>query len=154
MRSTKQRSSLLQLLAVFGSFVGGPILGLWLASHFAPESALAQFVGGFAFLLAFVGGLALWFGLGVFQLLRASWRRRSEGTAVRKRSIGVDVPPGYRAFLVLGLVCPASAGTLVGALSSAGVILCAAAFALVGLAFGTTLWSLAHYGFLPFPEPE
>ncbi len=154
MHTVPQRSAFLQLMAVFGAFVGGPVAGITLAASLAPDSSLVPPIAAFAFALAFVLGLVLWFGAGVFSLARASWRRRNRPSSRRALPAGVEVPPGYRGFVWLGLALPMLAGACVGAASDHGFLRCIAAFSIAGLAYGLAVSKLAHHGYLPFPEPE
>ncbi|MCA9503140.1 MAG: hypothetical protein KC616_08650 [Myxococcales bacterium] len=154
MRFVPHRSAPSQLLAVFGSFAAGPIVGIRLADALAPDSTVAQLAAALGFCLTFVGGLLLWFGLGLFGIVRTMWRRRG-GRVQRADGVkGVLVPPGYRSFVVLGLLLPPTTGLLVGLLSTSPLLLCMAIFTMAGLLYGICLRALAHHGYLPFPEPE
>jgi hypothetical protein len=156
--SAPARNPLLILASVLVSFAGGPALGIAVAHWAAPGSELAQIVSPLAFALAFVGGLMLWFGIGVvavvgsalYRLLRGRWRwhRRSSSSAE-------FVPPGYGAFLPLALGLGLLAGVVVGLVpDSISFWLSCAAHVTAGAAYGGLLRALARNGYLPFPEPS
>ena len=64
------------------------------------------------------------------------------------------VPPGYGSFVVVSLLASGGAGLLVALLSQTGLAPALAWYGACGAAYGCALWTLAHHGYLPFPEPE
>jgi len=152
------RNPFVILASVFASFVGGPALGVAVAHWSAPGSELAQFVSPLAFALAFVAGLMLWFGLGVFsvladalyRLLRGRWRVRRPSPPATE-----FVPPGYGAFLPVALGFGLLAGVVAGLVpQSTSFWSSCATHVAAGAAYGGLLRSLARHGYLPFPEPS
>jgi len=139
------------------ALLGGPVLGATVAHWVAPGSEIAQAVSPFAFALAFVGGLLLWFGFGVvsavakglYRLLRGRWRLpapMSPGTEL--------VPSGYGGFLPVGLCLGLVAGVVAGLVpQSTSFWGACAAHVAAGGAYGGLLRGLARHGYLPFPEP-
>jgi hypothetical protein len=110
-----------------------------------------------AFVLAFVGGLLLWFGIGLvavvgnalYRVLRGSWHWRR-----RSASATQFVPPGYGAFLPLGLGFGFLAGVIAGLVpQSPSFWLACSAHVTAGAVYGGALRALARHGYLPFPEP-
>jgi len=139
------------------SFAGGPALGVFVAHWAAPGSELAQLVSPLAFALAFVGGLMVWFGIGVvavvastlYQLLRGRWHSRRPPLAATE-----IVPPGYGAFLPLALGFGLVAGVVAGLVpQSTSLWLSCVEHLAAGAAYGGVLRALARHGYLPFPEP-
>lgn len=59
------RRPVVVLTTVFAAFAGGPALGILVAHSVAPGSELLQIVSPMALVLVFVGGLLLWFGIGL-----------------------------------------------------------------------------------------
>lgn len=156
MRGVPERAPLLQIGAVFGGFLLGPLAGLRLAMVLAPGSDLVQSLSVFAFAGVFAGGLVVWSGLGIVRVVLSAL-----GRILRRRRLGAAittsdriVPPGYRAFLVLGPLIAAPVGLVAGVVSDVSVLAGGAAWALAGWAYGWALWWAAHAGYLPFPEPE
>lgn len=64
------------------------------------------------------------------------------------------VPPGYRSFIVLGVVAGGGVGFLAGVLTDLTLPSAIAFWTLLGAGYGLALWLGAHHGYLPFPEPE
>lgn len=156
--SVPARSPALVLVTVFASFAGGPALGIAVAHGVAPGSELAQFVSPLAFVLAFVSGLLLWFGVGAVTLVGGAVRRllggRGDGNP-RPPSDRVIVPPGYGAFLPLALGFGLLAGFVAGLVPQASSFwLACGAHLAAGAAYGAALRALARHGYLPFPEPS
>jgi hypothetical protein len=148
----------LVLASVLASFAGGPALGVAVAHWAAPGSEFAQVVSPFAFALAFMGGILLWFGIGVAavvgsalqRLLRGGWDRRRRSPLATQ-----SVPPGHGAFLPLALGAGLLAGAVVGLVpESTSFWLSCAAHVAAGAAYGGSLRALARRGYLPFPEPS
>ena len=151
------RSPLLQLGTWFGGLLLGPWVALRLAVALAPEADLVQIASVMGFAGIFVGGLLIWMGIGVVTVVAAGI-----GRLMRGRRPGVDglrdseavVPRGYRAFPLLGAVLGAGTGFLAGLLSPVTVIGGILMWGGTGLLYGLLLWTAAHHGYLPFPEPE
>lgn len=79
------------------------------------------------------------------------------GTSARAENLRVEdrvVPPGYRAFPVLGGLLGAIVGLTAGILTGLSVADAVGIWVGTGLAYGLALWLAAHHGYLPFPEPE
>lgn len=148
-------SPLAQVLAVFGSFAAGPLLGMVLARAFAPGSFAADAVGAFALPLAFVAGMFAWFGLGfahaIFHLL--VWLVRREPREALRARAGV-IPAGYGAFVPISIAAGTAAGLVTGIAAPGSFARPLLAWILAGAAYGFTLRRLAALGYLPFPEPE
>jgi hypothetical protein len=144
--------------SVFASFAAGPALGVAVAHWTAPGSELAQVVSPLAFSGAFIGGLILWFGIGVvsvvgdalYRLVRGRWRwHRGSPSATQ------FVPPGCGAFLPLALGFGLLAGVVAGlAHPSTSFWGSCGAHLAAGAAYGSWLRALALRGYLPFPEPS
>ncbi len=158
MHSVLTRNPLLVLACLLVSFASAPALGMAVAHWAAPGSEIAQFVSPLAMILAFIGGMTLWFGIGVVTVVggalgrlvrgRAQWRQKSSGGAA-------FIPPGHGAFLPLGLGLGLLAGVIVGLLpQSRSFWASCAAHLVTGVAYGGLLQALARHGYLPFPEPE
>jgi hypothetical protein len=151
------RHPVVVLTTVFAAFAGGPALGTLVAHSVAPGSELVQIVSPMAFVLAFVGGLLLWFGIGLvavvgnalYRVLRGGWHWRR-----RSASATQFVPPGYGAFLPLGLGFGFLAGVIAGLVpQSSSFWLACSAHVIAGAVYGGALRALARHGYLPFPEP-
>ncbi len=111
----------------------------------------------FGFAAVFVGGTLLWMGLGVATVLtKAVWsllRGRRPGPRATEAGETV-VPPGYRAFVALGVLVGLGVGSICGLVAEVGVLAATGAWTLLGTIYGAGLWAAAHHGYLPFPEPE
>ena len=149
-----ERSPLAALAVVLGLFFGGGALGLWVAGAVAPDAPLAAFVSFLALPAAFMLGFVLWAGAA----LPGAWRRlqalrRAKASGIPAELPRVTVPPGSIAFVPAALIVNASAGLLVGMLSSTASILGAwALYSLIGVAYGIVCWQLAKRGLLAFPN--
>ena len=157
MRTVPERSFWLQVVAVLGGFLLGPYSAHRLALASSPDSVLVQTVGFFALALVFAGGTVLWMGVGILTVVV-----RALGSLVRGHLPGPAspdasarmVPPGYASYAVLGAVLGSVVG-LVAALSTEVSLLGGlATWAGLGTAYGLLLSAAAHFGYLPFPEPE
>jgi hypothetical protein len=111
-------------------------------------------VSALVFPVVLFGGMVLWLGFPVLSLvlelllclLRREWPSRAAADEI-------PVPPGHRAFIVLG----ASAGCLAGVVAHVGSVdwsLLAAmlVYGLAGAGYGLLLDRLGRFGLLPFPE--
>ena len=151
------RSPWLQLGTWLGCLLLGPWAALRLGVALAPEADLVQVLSVAGFAGIFVGGLLIWMGIGVVTVVAAGI-----GQLIRGRRPGVEglgasetvVPRGYRAFPVLGVVLGTGTGFLAGLLSPVNVIGGVLVWGGVGVLYGLLLWTAAHNGYLPFPEPE
>ena len=156
MRTAPQRNPWLVFAASASCLVGGPILGSLVATFGAPASAIAQWLSPLAFVLAFVLGELIWFGLGVVSVVAGGVARRLRG---RLRSDAPDpnaelIPPGYRAFLPVSILLGGLAGLVAAVTQDAGSGWpIAAAHVAAGFAYGASLRAAAHHGYVPFPEP-
>jgi hypothetical protein len=157
MRVVPRRSPWLQLSTVLAAFLLGPLGGLRLAMALAPEADVVQTLSVFAMAAVFMGGTLLWMGLGIAVVVgKALWsliRRRRPGPA-GLTATDEPVPPGYRAYPVLGLVIGGTMGLIAGVLTPLAVTTAIVAWLGLGVAYGAALWAAAHHGWLPFPEPE
>ena len=157
MREVPERAAWTQLATVFGGFLVGPYLGLKTALLLTPDSDLVQTLSVFAFALVFVGGVLLWMGVGVLTVVASALfklvRGRMPGPTSLDRKNRV-VPSGYRSFVVLGVFLGGGVGVLAGIVSELSVWMGGGVWSLVGFGYGYALRTAAHYGYLPFPEPE
>lgn len=156
MRYVPERSPLFQIVAVFGGFLLGPWAALQTGLLLAPESGVVHTVSVFAFALVFAGGSLLWAGIGIVTVVgRGLWslaRGRRPGPPSLQVSDRI-VPPGYRAYVVLGCIAGVGVGLVAGLVTGLSIVQGVAAWTGVGLLYGMLLWALAHYGYLPF-DPE
>lgn len=153
MRVVPERSPWLQIASVFGGFFLGPFSALRLANSFVPDSDLVQTAGVFAFVLVFVGGTLLWMGLGFATLVLQVIRGNPRGAGSPGASDRV-VPPGYRSYVLLGILAGVSVGLLAGLVTHLSVASATGLWGLLGAAYGVALWAAAHHGYLPFSEPD
>ncbi|NNF29093.1 MAG: hypothetical protein HKO53_17530 [Gemmatimonadetes bacterium] len=157
MRVVKRRSPWLRAGTVLGAFFLGPLGASRLSAALAPDAVLVEIVSFFGFVLVFVVGTVLWMGLGVASVvLRGLWellRRRKLRRVVSEPSESL-VPPGYRSYAVLGVIAGATVGLLAGVLTPLRMSSAVLVWGPVGLGYGLLLWGAAHYGYLPFPDPE
>lgn len=157
MRVVPERSPWLQIVTVFGGFLLGPYTGLRIGLALTPESDLVQTMSVFGMALIFVGGLLLWMGLGIVTVVVSFlWRvvrGRRPGPAKLDAADRL-VPPGYRAFVIVGVVMGALVGLLAAVATDLTLAPALSVWTLAGLAYGLVLWTAAHHGYLPFPEPE
>ena len=152
MRIVPARSPWARLAATFGAFALGPLLGIAVGAATTPDSQVVQTVAPFAFAVVFAGGIVVWLGIGAIVMFGRLLRR---GRSVPGSSAGEEaVPPGYRAFVVLGVMAGAVVGVIAGLATSLSVIGGLALWVAAGLAYGGALWAAAHHGYLPFPELE
>jgi hypothetical protein len=156
-RVVPERPFGLQILAVFGGFLIGPYAAYRVSLSLSPGSELVETVGTLAFISVFLGGTVLWMGLGVATVgFRTLWslvrgkRPRSATVTERERL----VPPGYRSYVVLGLVIGVAVGLLAALATEATLAAAVSAWSVLGTVYGLILWLCAHHGYLPFPEPE
>jgi hypothetical protein len=154
-RPASDVSPVAQVLAVFGSFAAGPLIGVILGRAFAPGSLAADAAGAFALPLAFVAGMVAWFGLGfahaVLHLL--VWLVRREPREALRARAGA-IPTGYGAFVPISIAAGAAAGLVTGIAAPGSFALPFLAWILAGAAYGFALRRLAALGYLPFPDPE
>jgi len=156
MRSVPPRSVGLSLLAVTVVFIGGPALGATLGEWIAPESPLAQVIGFVAFALAFFLGITMWVGLGVFMVVIKGLWALLRGRLPSGAHIPTDhllIPPGYGAFWLSCGLCSLVAGGAAWLLSDASFSTAVGGYLLAGAAYAFVCRTLAHHGYIPFPEP-
>ncbi|HSW31626.1 MAG TPA: hypothetical protein VLH75_19220 [Longimicrobiales bacterium] len=157
MRTVPERSPWAQLVVAVLLLVGGPWGALELAQASAPSSRLVQSLAPLAFAGILAGGLLLWMGMGMVWVAgRFLWRvarGRNPRPDVPRASKRL-VPPGYRAFSVLGVAAGAVLGMLCAVLTDWTLAPALALWMGSGAAYGSALWGAAHQGYLPFPEPE
>jgi hypothetical protein len=156
MRRVPQRSPWLQLVTVFGAMLLGPWAGLRTGLYLVPESDLVQSVSVFAFALVFVGGTLLWAGIGIVTVVLGGLWRLARGRVPGPASLRPSdriVPPGYRAYVVLGCGAGVAVGLLAAAVTQLTIPVATAAWTGVGALYGLLLWAAAHHGYLPF-DPE
>jgi hypothetical protein len=157
MRVVPERSPGLQILTTFGGFFVGPFSALKVGALTAPDSELVQTVGVFAFGLAFLAGTLLWMGWGIATVVLGAVRALVRGRPRRPAgATSADrlVPPGYRAYVVVGALAGCAVGLLAGLLTEWTVLSAMGAWGALGTGYGLLLCTAAHHGYLPFPEPE
>lgn len=160
MRHVPERRASLQIAAVFGLFVLGPWAALQASRILAPGSEIVHTASALAFVLVFVGGTLAWAGMGALALiphgLRNHLRRWTAEPPASPPSgpPGMVVPPGYRAYLVLGFAAGVMVGVLAGIVTDLTIVRATVAWVLVGGSYGLLLWAAAHHGYLPFRDPE
>lgn len=157
MRTAPERSPWAQLGAVVLLLVGGPWGALELAQASAPSSRVVQSLAPLAFAGILAGGLLLWMGVGMVWVVgRFLWRvaRGRNPRSDAPRASARLVPPGYRAFPVLGVAAGAVLGVASALLTDWTLAPALAVWVGSGAAYGLALWGAAHQGYLPFPEPE
>lgn len=154
MRTAPRRPAWLQLTAVFGGCFVGPFCALRLGAFLTPESEIVNIAGMFAFALIFVGGLVSWMGFGIVALLLRLFQGTRQDSTAGTEKPAVQVPPGYRAFVVLGMVFGSLVGLLAGVFTPLSVGTALSLWGGAGVAYGLVLWLAAHHAYLPFPEPE
>jgi hypothetical protein len=157
MRVIPERSPWAQLAAVVAGFFVGPFSGLRLALWLAPDSDLVQTVSVFAFASVFVGGMLVWMGLGLVVVVVSGLANLVRGRRPGPPSLRSGdriVPPGYRSFVILGFLLGCATGLLAGLATGLSVGAAVLAWASVGIGYGLLLSAAAHFGLLPFPEPE
>lgn len=160
MRHVPERPASLQIGAVFGLFFLGPWAALQTGLILAPESEIVHTASVLAFVLVFVVGTLTWAGIGAMALIpRALRTHLRRGTAAPPASApsgssGTVVPPGYRAYVVLGLAAGVAVGVLAGIVTDLTIPRATFAWLLVGASYGLLLWAAAHHGYLPFRDPE
>lgn len=156
MRAVPERPTGLTLGALIGSFVVGPFAGLQLGAYFAPGSELAQAASVLAFPAALFAGLAYWFGFGVVAVVIGALANLVRGripAAADLTTAEALVPPGYGAFVFFSVAFCSGAALLAWLLSDATLLQTLCVYAATGGVYGFGLWTLAHNGYLPFPEP-
>lgn len=157
MRTVREPSPWLQVVTFFGGLLVGPYSALRVSRLLAPESGLVETLAIFGFAGVFVGGTLLWMGLGVATVVvKAVWsllRGRRPGPGSMEAG-DIVVAPGYRSFVVLGVVVGLGVGLVCGLVADAGMLAATGAWTGLGTAYGAGLSAAAHHGYLPFPEPE
>jgi hypothetical protein len=156
MRLVPVRSPWLQVVAVFGGFLIGPWVALQVGRYLVPESELVQTVSVFAFALIFVVGTLLWAGVGIATVVIGFFMNLIRGrlpAAARATDAEALVPPGYRAYLIIGFGAGVTVGVLAGLATELSLFVGTGVWTALGLAYGWLLWVAAHYGYLPFLEP-
>lgn len=160
MRHVPERPASLQIGAVFGLFFLGPWAALQTGLILAPESEIVHTTSVLAFVMVFVVGTLSWAGIGTMALIpRALRTRLRRGTAAPPVSApsgpaGMVVPPGYRAYVVLGVAAGFTVGVLAGVVTDLTILRATSAWVLVGASYGLLLWAAAHHGYLPFRDPD
>jgi hypothetical protein len=157
MRCVPERPVSTTFFTLIGSFVAGPFIGLRLGLYLAPDSELAQVASTFAFPLAFCAGLVFWLGLGVASVILGALPNLLRGKRPPAAHLDASqalVPPGYGSFVVFSVLGAGAAGVCVGLLSQASLPTALACYGAAGTLYGVALRTLAHHGYLPFPEPS
>lgn len=160
MRHVPERPASLQIGAVFGLFLLGPWAGLQASRVLAPGSEIVDTVSALALVLVFVVGTLTWAGIGALALIPRGLRNHlRRGTAAPPASASSDppgtvVPPGYRAYVVLGCANGFMVGVLAGIVTDLSILRSTVAWVLVGASYGLLLWGAAHHGYLPFRDPQ
>jgi hypothetical protein len=152
--TVRERGALSILASFMALFLGAGVLGLTLAETFAPESFLATFVSLFALPLAFGVGLQMWFGTALIgAIIRFVGSRGRPAPASRTDVETVVAIPGSIVFLPISSVAGATAGIVVGLLSStvSGWLVWLVYWA-VGTIHGLASWRLARAGYLRPPD--
>lgn len=157
MRIVPHRSPWAQMGTVLGGFLIGPYLALQLARALAPGSELIQTVSLFAFALVFAGGVVLWMGIGIVVVAASFFWKLLRGVSPRSGAPAPNdriAPPGYRVFVLLGVLLGGAVGLLAGLVTDLSIVTAGAVWGAAGLGYGTLLWAAAHHGYLPFLDPE
>jgi len=142
---------------VFGGFLVGPYVALQLGLFLTPGSDLIHTVAVLAFAMIFVGGVLLWMGIGIVVAVASFLWKLVRGVSPRSGAPGPNeqiAPPGYRSFVILGILLGGAVGFLAGLVTDLSIFTAGAAWGLAGLGYGALLWAAAHHGYLPFLEPE
>jgi hypothetical protein len=139
-----------QLIAMFGMFIAGGLLGWGLSSWAAPGSGLGAAVSGLLLPSSFAAGLVMWAGVEIVTAVLDRIRARSRDSCssdLAARSAVWFVPA------CLASTCPG--GFLVGVLPGGeGPLVSTLAYAAVGAAYGRASGWLAAKGYLPAPHSE
>lgn len=157
MRTISERHPGLQILTFFGGLLLGPLASLQLSRSLTPGSAIVETSSIFGFAAVFIGGTLWWMGFGLLTVVLGGLWRLLRGRAPGPEGLSPQtrlVPPGYRAFPVLGVLFGALVGLVAGLSTELTILAGIAAWGAAGLGYGTLLWIAAHHGYLPFPEPE
>jgi len=140
----------------FGGFLLGPFVALRVGMAAAPESEVLQIAAVLGFASIFAGGAVIWLGLGIAAAAVGFVWSLVRGRRPGPADLGSQdrlVPPGYGAFVALGLLVGAAVGVLAALTTEAGLFGAVGAWAALGLGYGLLLWGAARSGYLPF-EPE
>jgi hypothetical protein len=130
-------------------FLGGGAAGVGLSRYLTASSIVAQFVGLFAFPMAFVIGLQAWLGLAIGHAL---WRTAVHGPA-RPGEARTEIPGGSIVFVPVSVAIVGFAGLVIGLVgSSLGILATLGLYVLLGFGYGLVCWLAARAGYLPFPS--
>ena len=157
MRVVERRSPWLQIAAVLVGFFLGPVSATRLSAFLAPGSITTELASLFGFALVFILGTTLWMGFGVASVVVRALRdliRPGRSPRGKSEPARTSVPPGYGSYLAVGVILGAMVGLLAGVATPLSLARAIPAWGILGLMYGCLLWSAAHYGYLPFPEPE
>lgn len=157
MRTVPERSNAVRILSVLVAFIAGPLSAYHMAPLLSPDSGFVHAIAPLVFALIMFFGILLWIGLGVIKVLMGGFRhkaRRKETIDQPETSGRRLVPPGYKSFIVLGILIGTLLGIIGGVLSSASFSSALVGWIGLGLAYGMLLWLGAHHGYLPFPDDD
>jgi hypothetical protein len=147
------RSPLGVVAAFFGLFIGGAVVGVWLARVLAPGSWWAEALSGFALPVAFAMGLQAWYGLALLGVALRLLSLLFRGNVSEGRPPANPRIPGAFVFLPIASGIGAVVGLLVGLLSAShSVWVVTPIYWAVGTLHGLLAWRLARSGFLMPPE--
>jgi hypothetical protein len=156
-RTVPERSLWLQIITVLGGFLLGPYGAHRLSLALSPDSVIVQTVGFFGLALVFFGGTVLWMGVGIATVVvRGLWslvRGRLPGPVSADPADRL-VPPGYASYAWLGAVLGSIVGVVAAVATDLGALMALGVWTGLGIGYGLVLSAAAHFGYLPFPEPE
>jgi len=136
----------LQLLCLFGLFLGGGLFGWTLASWAAPGSGFGIAISGLLLPMAFAAGMLAWSGL---DLVRQLFRRDAETAEARARLAARST----RWFTPLATSIAALGGFVVGLVPGGqGPLFATVAYGLAGWLYGRLLARAVRWGYLPGPN--
>lgn len=137
-----------QLVAMFGMFIAGGLLGWALSSWAAPGSGLGAAVSGLLLPSSFAAGLVMWAGLDIVTAVLDRVRGRS------RESFSSDLAARSAVWFVPAcLVSTCLGGFVVGILPGGeGPFTSMLTYAAVGATYGLASGWLAGKGYLPAPH--
>lgn len=148
----KGKSSISQFVTLLAVFLGGGFAGAWLSTQAAPNSGLAAAVSVMMLPGTLFFGFFGWLGFAILSLPVLIVKKLFGKLPVLDKQ-EAHIPPGSFVFVIVSVIICGCAGTISGfASESWGVAKTVSVYLVVGVTYGTTLWKLAAFGYLPFPE--